>query len=78
MLWNEIRDEIRARLPAIVDFALYATFITTTTAVLLGLTWLYVNYGMALFVVATVLLLWPSGGRMGRCAGGLGEPLITS
>jgi hypothetical protein len=55
-LWNEIRDHIRERLPAIVDFLLFAMVITITTATLLGLTWLYVNYGMALFLVAAVLL----------------------
>jgi hypothetical protein len=59
-LWNEIRDHIRERLPAIVDFLLFAMVITTTAAVLLGLTWLYVNYGLALFVVAVVLLLLAS------------------
>jgi hypothetical protein len=34
--------------------------ITIITAVLLGLTWLYVNYGMALFLVAAVLI-WLAG-----------------
>jgi hypothetical protein len=56
MLWNDIRDRIRERLPAILDFILFAMVITIITAVLLGLTWLYVNYGMALFLVAAVLL----------------------
>jgi hypothetical protein len=40
-------------------------FITITTAVLLGLTWLYVNYGMALFLVALVLI-WIASGFAGR------------
>jgi hypothetical protein len=60
MLWNEIRDHIRERLPAILDFILFAMFITTAATILLGLTWLYVNYGLALFVVAVVLLLLAS------------------
>jgi hypothetical protein len=61
MLWNEIRDHIRERLPAIVDFILFAMVITITVAILLGLTWLYINYGLALFVVAAVLLWLASG-----------------
>jgi hypothetical protein len=56
MLWNEIRDHIRERLPAIVDFIIFSVVITIITAVLLGLTWLYVNYGLALSLVAAVLL----------------------
>jgi hypothetical protein len=64
MLWNEIRDHIRERLPAIIDFALFAMVITTITAVLLGLTWLYVNYGPALFLVA-IVLIWIASGFAG-------------
>jgi hypothetical protein len=56
MLWNEIRNHVLERLPAIVDFFLFAMVITTVTAVLLALTWLYVNCGMALFLLAAVLL----------------------
>jgi hypothetical protein len=56
MLCNEIRDHVRERLPAIVDFFLFTMAITIITAVLLGLTWLYVNCGVALFVVAIVVL----------------------
>jgi hypothetical protein len=65
MLWNEIRDHIRERLPAIVDFVLYAMFITITAATLLGLTWIYINCGPALFVVALVLI-WLAGLSAGR------------
>jgi hypothetical protein len=36
-MWNEIRDEIRERLPAIVDFVFFAATMTATAAVLLGL-----------------------------------------
>jgi hypothetical protein len=47
MFWNEIRDHIRERLPAIVDFILFGMALTIIAVVLLGLTWLYVEYGMA-------------------------------
>jgi hypothetical protein len=49
MFWNEIRDHIRERLPAIVDFVLFGMAMTMIAVVLLGLSWLYVEYGMALF-----------------------------
>jgi hypothetical protein len=50
MFWNEIRNHIRERLPAIVDFILFGMALTMIALVLLGLLWLYVEYGMALFL----------------------------
>jgi hypothetical protein len=55
MFWNEIRHHIRERLPAIVDFVLFAMALTVIAVVLLGLSWLYVEYGGALFGVAVAL-----------------------
>jgi hypothetical protein len=52
-IWNDIRDHLRKRLPAIIDFLLYIVFMATVAAVLLGLTWLYVEYGMLLFCMGT-------------------------
>jgi hypothetical protein len=49
MIWNEVRDHIRERLPAIVDFVLFAAAMTMVATVLLGLTWLYIEYGMFVF-----------------------------
>ena len=56
MFWNQIRDHIRERLPAIVDFVLFAMALTVIALVLLGLSWLYVEYGGALFGVAVALV----------------------
>jgi hypothetical protein len=56
MIWNEIRNHLRERLPAIVDFILYIAAMTMIAAVLLGLSWLYVEYGMALFLVGAGLI----------------------
>jgi hypothetical protein len=49
MIWNEIRNHLRERLPAIIDFLLYTAAMAMVAAVLLGLTWLYVEYGMFVF-----------------------------
>jgi hypothetical protein len=54
MFWNEIRNHIRERLPAIVDFILFGMALTMIAVVLLGLSWLYVEYGMALFWLGVV------------------------
>jgi hypothetical protein len=54
MFWNEIRDHIRERLPAIIDFILFGAALTMIAAVLLGLAWLYVEYGTALFWLGVV------------------------
>jgi hypothetical protein len=56
MFWNGIPNHIRERLPAIVDFILFCMALTMIAAVLLGLTWLYVEYGMALLWLAVGLL----------------------
>jgi hypothetical protein len=56
MFWNEIRDHIRERLPAVVDFILFGMALTMIAVVLLGLSWLYVEYGGALFGVAIALV----------------------
>jgi hypothetical protein len=54
MFWNEIRNHIRERLPAIVDFILFGMALTMIAVVLLGLSWLYVEYGMVIFLVGVV------------------------
>ena len=54
MFWNEIRNHIRERLPAIVDFILFGMATTMIAVVLLGLSWLYVEYGMVIFWVGVV------------------------
>jgi hypothetical protein len=54
MFWNEIRNHIRERLPAIVDFILFGMALTMIAVVLLGLSSLYVEYGMALFWLGVV------------------------
>jgi hypothetical protein len=54
MFWNEIRGHIRERLPAIVDFILFGMALTIIAVVLLGLAWLYVEYGMVIFWVGVV------------------------
>jgi hypothetical protein len=56
MFWNEIRNHIRERLPAIVDFILFGMALTMIAVVLLGLSWLYVEYGMALFWLGVMLV----------------------
>jgi hypothetical protein len=78
MFWNEIRDHIRERLPAIVDFILFGMALTMIASVLLGLAWLYVEYGGALFGVAVVLvcLLGLLSGRRAPVYSDNGEPFI--
>jgi hypothetical protein len=50
-MWNDIRDQFRERLPAIIDLAMYMVFVTTVAGVLLGLSWLYIEHGMVLFLM---------------------------
>jgi hypothetical protein len=57
MLWNAIRNHIHARLPAIIDFLLFAAAMTMVAAVLLGLVALYVEYGMFLFWVGVGFII---------------------
>jgi hypothetical protein len=59
MIWNEIRTQFLERLPKIIDFVLFGMVMTALAAVLLGLAWLYVQYGMALFVVGVALVFLP-------------------
>jgi hypothetical protein len=57
MIWNEIRDHLRERLPAIIDLVLYIVFMAMVMAVLLGVVWLYVEYGMFLFLVGVGIII---------------------
>jgi hypothetical protein len=57
MFWNEIRNHLRERLPAIIDFVLYIAAMTMVATVLLGLVWLYVEYGMVLFLMGTGVVI---------------------
>jgi hypothetical protein len=57
MIWNEIRNHLRDRLPAILDFALYIAAMTMIATVLLGLTWLYVEHGMFVFCVGAGVII---------------------
>jgi hypothetical protein len=54
MIWNEIRNHLRERLPTIIDFILFVAAMAMIATVLLGLVWLYVEYGMFLFWVGVV------------------------
>jgi hypothetical protein len=55
-MWNEIRNHLRERLPAIINFLLYIAAMAMVAAVLLGLVALYVEYGMAVFWMGVVVI----------------------
>jgi hypothetical protein len=57
MFWNEIRNHLRERLPAIIDFILFVAAMAMIATVLLGLVWLYVDYGMFLFCVGAGVII---------------------
>jgi hypothetical protein len=55
-MWNEIRDQFRERLPAIVDFAIYIVFVAMVATVLLGLCWLYIEHGPIAGLIAVAII----------------------
>jgi hypothetical protein len=57
-MWNDISDHLRARLPAIIDLALYMVFVTLVAGVLLGLSWLYIEHGMVLFLMGIGVIIF--------------------
>jgi hypothetical protein len=57
MLWNVIRNHLRERLPTIIDFILFVAAMAMIATVLLGLVWLYVEYGMFLFLMGAGVII---------------------